>query len=92
MSWIILGIMILGVIILNKYRAEEEEMLIPKLIGYSSLGAFKFLLQGFPLPLGFILYMFLFRPKTNVKIKKVAAILGLGIFFLGLLIEFSTKR
>jgi di/tricarboxylate transporter len=58
---------------LNKNRADEEEFLFIKLIGYYLLGAFRFNFNEFPLPAGFAVYLLFFRPTLNTETKKIAA-------------------
>lgn len=43
----------------------------------SLLGGFTFVINDFPIPLGFILYVLFVRPATNVKTKLNAVFLGL---------------
>ncbi|WP_156319846.1 hypothetical protein [Bacillus sp. FJAT-18017] len=51
-----------------------------KIIGYFILGSFAFNFNLISIPLGFIVYLLLFRPKLNVDIKRTASVLGFLTF------------
>ncbi|QJC50792.1 hypothetical protein HGI30_03895 [Paenibacillus albicereus] len=67
-------------------RKEQERHLLWKLLGYLLLGAFMLRLNGFPLPLGYVLFLLLLqaKPKLNRAAKHSAAFAGLLVFFLAL--------
>jgi hypothetical protein len=71
--------------IYRKYKTESEELVVLKLIGYCILGAFKASINSFAVPVGFVIYAILFRPKKNTIMKRTAAFLGLLIFIISLL-------
>lgn len=80
--WIM--ILIVGLFLFYQNREQDEEFLVLKLIGYYFLGSFTFRFNGFPLPLGFIITLFM-RPPTNRGVKRGAAIFGLVMMILGFL-------
>lgn len=64
-------------------RQENEPYLFLKLFGYSVLGAFTFLFNGFRIPAGFLVFLlFMARLRTNGKVKRRAALFGLCLFLL----------
>jgi hypothetical protein len=71
-------------IFLYNKREVNENYLFLKLIGYFLLGSFRFNLNGFVIPLGFVISIFM-KPMDNIKIKKTAAILGLINLIVGVL-------
>jgi len=74
---------ITGIIFIIKKKKEEEEKNIAwKVIGYFILGGATFTINKFPLPVGFIIFILLFRPKINRKAKTYAAMLGLFGFLM----------
>ena len=75
----------------KKYKTEEEELLILKLIGYYLLGGFRFNFNNFSLPAGFIIFAAFLRPRTNKTVKKAIACLGLFAFFCGVLTPYIEK-
>lgn len=80
-SLIIVGI---GIALLHNMREEEEDSLGWKLIGYYILGVFYFSINGFVIPIGFIISLFL-KPTQNSGIKRGAAIFGLIMMLIGFL-------
>lgn len=78
--WI--AIVVIGIIILYNNRSQNEEMLILKLIGYYLLGSFTLAINGLPLPIGFVISLFL-KPKQNKGIKRGAAVFGLVLMIIG---------
>jgi hypothetical protein len=81
-----LFILIAGVLLLHKSRERDEDFLVLKLLGYYFLGSFTFHLNGLVLPLGFLITLFM-RPNSNRSIKRGAAIFGLVMMILGLLVR-----
>lgn len=79
------------IFIYRKYKTDDEELLILKLIGYYLLGSFRFNFNSLALPAGFIVYAAFFRPQTNKSVKKAITYLGLFAFFCGILIPFMEK-
>lgn len=79
---LILGVIIALVLIYHK-SDKSEELLVLKLIGYYFLGSFRFNIGQFAIPIGFLIYLVAFHPKTNISFKRYAAVLGLIIFILG---------
>lgn len=86
-----LVIIIAFIIIYKKYKTEDEEYLVLKLIGYYLLGSFRFNLNKLALPAGFIIYLVFFNPQTNSKVKKAIAALGLFAFVCALAIPAVQK-
>jgi|GEM_PF-5461121 len=62
------------------YNHETESNLQLKIVGYFLLGAFTFRINGFALPLGFLLFLLCFNPTKNRKIKQRSAYFGLAVF------------
>lgn len=71
--------------IYKKYKTDEEDYLAFKLVGFYLLCTFRFNFNNLPLPAGFIVFLLLFKPKTNNRAKRAAAFLGLFVFIYGLL-------
>lgn len=73
--------------VLYRKRAEPENGLMWKLIGYLLLGGFTFSLNNTRLPLGFAIYglFFLRKAKPNRDIKHKAVLLGLLLYVLQLI-------
>lgn len=86
-----LVVIIIFIVIYIKYKTDDEEFLMFKLIGYYLLGSFKFNFNSLALPVGFIIYVAFFRPHTNKSVKKAITYLGLFAFFCGILIPFIDK-
>lgn len=82
--WI--AIVVIGIIILYNNRSQNEELLVLKLIGYYLLGTFYISLNGFALPIGFVISLFL-KPKENKGIKRGAAVFGLVLMIIGQLLN-----
>ncbi|GLB59994.1 hypothetical protein [Cytobacillus sp. NCCP-133] len=72
-----------GIYILFRNKEEEEELLLLKLIGYYFLGSFNVNLNGFVLPVGFVISLFL-KPQQNKSVKRGSAIFGLVMMIVGL--------
>ena len=85
MTSIFYGVMIIGVLILSKYKQNDEKKITLKLIGYIFLSAFKFSINKISLPIGFVIAYFL-KEKTNKNkgIKTRAMFIGGTFFILGL--------
>lgn len=79
-------VLIVGLVLLHKSRDQDEDFLVLKLVGYYFLGSFTLRLGGLVLPLGFIITL-LMRPPANRSIKRGAAIFGLVMMILGLLLR-----
>lgn len=86
-----IGVVVFLILIYKNYRQEEEELLGLKLIGYYFLGGFRFNFNNVTLPLGYIIYIVFFRPKTNSTAKRYSAVLGLIIFIIGSFMPFITE-
>jgi hypothetical protein len=80
----VFAVSLLLLVLFYRKRQEDESWLPFKLLGYSVLGAFAFIMNGVRLPLGFAAFLlFLFaRPKANREAKHRAAYLGLCLFLL----------
>lgn len=85
-------ILIVLLVIIYKKREETESNLGWKVVGYFWLGGFAFKGDETPLPLGFLLFLLIFRPKTNVKTKKRSAYLGFVCFLILHLILPAVER
>lgn len=75
-------VIIFVLILFYKNREEDEEYLGLKLVGYYFLGTFN-LNAGVVIPIGFIIWLLLFYPKTNRTIKRFSAIFGLLMMLIG---------
>ncbi|RED29954.1 hypothetical protein DES34_105171 [Brevibacillus brevis] len=82
MSILLTIILIVLLVFIYKKREETETKLGWKVVGYFWLGAFAFKVNEIPLPLGFLLFLLLFRPVANVKTKNRSAYLGLAFFLI----------
>ncbi|WP_246943524.1 hypothetical protein [Bacillus pinisoli] len=81
---IIYTVLLTATLIFLMWKKEEEESIFPlKIIGYYLLGSFAFNFDELSIPLGFIVYLLFFRPKLNVKVKRMAAIIGVVSFVIG---------
>ncbi|MBG9944936.1 hypothetical protein ABD77_23890 [Brevibacillus formosus] len=90
---ILLTIILIGLLVfIYQKREETESNLGWKVVGYFWLGAFTFKVNETPLPLGFLLFLLIFRPMTNVKTKKRSAYLGLACFLILHLILPAVER
>ncbi|PSK17034.1 hypothetical protein C7R94_17175 [Brevibacillus sp. NRRL NRS-603] len=90
---ILLTISLIGLLVfIYQKREETESNLGWKVVGYFWLGAFTFKVNETPLPLGFLLFLLIFRPMTNVKTKKRSAYLGLACFLILNLILPAVER
>ncbi|WP_409174590.1 hypothetical protein [Brevibacillus fortis] len=92
MSILLTIIQIVLLVFIYKKREETESNLGWKIVGYFWLGAFAFKVNEIPLPLGFLLFLLIFRPMTNVKTKKRSAYLGLAFFLILHLILPAVER
>lgn len=75
-------VVIFVLILFYKNREDDEEYLGLKLVGYYLLGTFN-LNVGILIPIGFIIWLLLFHPKTNRTIKRYSAIFGLIMMLIG---------
>lgn len=57
---------------------EKEKSIYTKIFGYFLLGFFNFNIGRIPLPVGFIISLFYYKPKVNKRIKRIATIVGLA--------------
>jgi hypothetical protein len=65
---------------------RSEEMLFLKLFGYAILGGFTFRINGFPLPLGYVIALLMSANVTvNKKSRRVTATIAFVLFLLFLL-------
>jgi hypothetical protein len=62
-------------ILIYRIREVNETYLGMKLLGYYYLGAFN-LNINILIPLGIIIYLLIFRPKINTKVKMYSALSG----------------
>lgn len=84
---IILVLSIIVVLVLYTKSKDAESFLLLKLAGYTYIGAFMLDLDDVKLPLGFAVFLLLFRnPKVNAETKQIAAFAGLGMFMLNVII------
>ncbi|EST53163.1 hypothetical protein T458_20025 [Brevibacillus panacihumi W25] len=79
-------VLIVMLVYIYKKREENETNLGLKIIGYYLLGSFTFRMNEFPVPLGFLVFLFFFRPIANRTAKHYSAYLGLAFFVLQLII------
>jgi hypothetical protein len=81
------------VIVLYRKSDEEEPYLLAKLIGYTILGTAMFNLNGFPIPVGFIIFILFFRNiRANVWSKNRAAYTGFTVFLLSVILSFAVQE
>lgn len=80
--WPLPVLAVLALAFIYSRRKEQERHLLWKLLGYLLLGAFMLRLNGFPLPLGYALFLLLLqaKPKPNRAAKHSAAFAGLLLF------------
>ncbi|OEF96132.1 hypothetical protein [Desulfuribacillus alkaliarsenatis] len=84
--WIItLLIIITGLSYIYLKSEKDESNIILKLIGYSLLGAFSFIFNGLPIPLGFLIFLLFLKPKVDRVAKTRAVYLGLLVFLIGII-------
>lgn len=76
-------IIVLVLIMIYRNRAEDEQYLGLKLVGYYLLGTFNFNFNGIVIPLGIVVYLLAFHPKINTKAKRFAALLGFIMMVIG---------
>lgn len=82
---IILAVLaVAGIIYIFLKSDRTEDLLLLKLFGYYVLGSFRFNFNTIAIPIGFLVYLALLRPKLNAKNKRQAAVLGLILFAIGL--------
>jgi hypothetical protein len=74
-STISILIMVTLLILIYRIREVNETYLGMKLLGYYYLGAFNLNIYIL-IPLGIIIYLLLFRPKINAKVKMYSALSG----------------
>lgn len=70
-----------GLIMIHRYSEKEGHVFI-KLAGYSLLGGFIIWVNGFPVPLGLLVFLGLVKPSVNKTAKTNAAFLGLILMIL----------
>lgn len=84
---------VVAVIILYRKSEEVEPFLFLKLFGCTFLGAFMINLNGFKLPLGFVVFLLFFRNiPVNAAYKKRAAYVGLIVFLLSVVLSFIETK
>jgi hypothetical protein len=71
--YLLMGVILL--ILIYRIREVNETYLGMKLLGYYYLGAFN-LNINILIPLGIIIYLLIFRPKINAKVKMFSALSG----------------
>jgi hypothetical protein len=77
---------ILAMIGLQFAEDRDEEMLFLKLMGYALLGAFTFRINGFPLPIGILITLWMAsNAQINQKARRVTAGIGFVLFLIGLI-------
>ncbi|WP_309119584.1 hypothetical protein [Paenibacillus sp.] len=79
-------VLVVGIYFLYQNRDQKEDWLVLKLVGYYFLGSFHFNLNGLVLPLGFAVSLFL-KPRENRAVKRGAAIFGLVMMIIGLILR-----
>jgi len=79
-------ILIIMLVCIYKKRENDETNLGFKIIVYYLLGSFTFRMNEFPVPLGFLIFLFFLRPTTNRSAKHYSAYLGLAFFVLQLIL------
>ncbi|XXM72083.1 hypothetical protein ACQ0QQ_20805 [Lysinibacillus sphaericus] len=89
----LLALSIAVMIVLYRKSDEEEPYLLAKLIGYTILGTAMFNLNGFPIPVGFIIFILFFRNiRVNGWSKKSAAYTGFSVFLLSVILSFAVRE
>ncbi|MFC0270420.1 hypothetical protein ACFFIX_02965 [Metabacillus herbersteinensis] len=84
---------VVAVIILYRKYEEVEPYLLLKLFCYTFLGAFMIHLNGFKLPLGFVVFLLFFRNiPVNSAVKKRAVYVGLIVFLLSVILPFIETK
>jgi hypothetical protein len=84
---------VVAVILLFRKSEEAEPYLLLKLFGYTFLGAFMLNLNGFKLPLGFMVFLLFFRNiPVNSVVKKRAAYVGLIVFLFSVILPFVETK
>lgn len=87
----LIGFLLISVAIITLFLKSEEvePYLLLKLIGYTILGGFTFEWYDWKLPLGFLIFLLVFRNiRSNAKVKKRAAYVGLLVYLLSILVPF----
>lgn len=92
-NWSITAVFLTAIlIIIFKYKSEEEAYFPIKIIGYYLLGAFKLILNKFPIPVGFLIFfLFMQSPQRNKRSKNLAAFLGLISFLISVIVPAATE-
>ncbi|WP_449536517.1 hypothetical protein [Ferdinandcohnia sp. Marseille-Q9671] len=81
MTSILYTVLLIGsCLFLMKKKVDTESSFTLKIIGYFIVGSFAFTFNQIAVPLGFIVYLLFFRPKLNVRVKRLAAIFGVLTF------------
>ncbi|OPY59469.1 MAG: hypothetical protein A4E55_00212 [Pelotomaculum sp. PtaU1.Bin035] len=83
-----MGILIITIVIFLIYKNcfENEDFLFLKIIGYFFLGIVRFVFNGFPIPLGYLIFIFFIKPKKNRRTKSLSVYLGIIVMVVSLLI------
>ncbi|MDR7235942.1 hypothetical protein [Neobacillus drentensis] len=79
-SIVYIVILIVSFLFLVRKSNDTESYFPLKIIGYFILGSFAFNFNQISLPLGFVVYLLLFRPKLNIQGKRMAAVFGVLAF------------
>ncbi|MEH7098051.1 hypothetical protein [Neobacillus vireti] len=83
MASIIYAVLLLvSFLFLIRKKSDPESYFPLKIIGYFVVGSFTFNFNQLSFPLGFIVYLIFVRPKLNVNVKRIAAVMGVLVFFL----------
>ncbi|MFA9558615.1 hypothetical protein ACERII_15005 [Evansella sp. AB-rgal1] len=81
-------ILSVGLIWVYKQVDHPKESNLPlKLVGLYILGMISYSYEYFALPIGFIIYLFMAKPKINKKAKKSAVLLGVVVFVINLIVS-----
>lgn len=91
---IVFTVLVIGsLVMLYRKRTDPENGLGWKLVGHMLLGGFTFTINSMRLPLGFAAYLLFFRrPRPNLAVKHKAALLGLLMFALQLVVPWIENK
>lgn len=83
MTSIVYATLLLGSFLFLVWKKDDTEAHFHlKIIGYFVLGSFALNFNQISIPLGFIAYLLFFRPKQNVRVKRIATVFGVLAFML----------
>ena len=75
---------VLALIGLQMAEDRDEDLLFLKLVGYAILGAFTFKINGFPLPVGFVIALIkAANAAVNRKARQMVAVISFALMLLG---------